>query len=221
MVILLDIRVTFSTDVFYRSVNFIILLLFILFNLYYLFYFNFLFLFLSKLQIWDTAGMEQFRKGLITQYYRNVDGAIFVYDITRRETFVSIDEWLKEMKTYSRNSERIKMILIGNQNDQSNERDVTTDEGQLYANEHGMIFTEISAKHQESLSKLDSVILRLSEQMLAAREENSLTRSMHKVIRLNDVTVEDGWIVVNEIPEGPFLDYVNNPRQSKRDNCQC
>ena len=159
--------------------------------------------------------MEQFRKGLITQYYRNVDGAIFVYDITRRETFVSIDEWLKEMKTYSRNSERIKMILIGNQNDQSNERDVTTDEGQLYANEHGMIFTEISAKHQESLSKLDSVILRLSEQMLAAREENSLTRSMHKVIRLNDVTVEDGWIVVNEIPEGPFPDYVNNPRQRR------
>ena len=166
--------------------------------------------------------MEQFRKGLITQYYRNIDGAIFVYDITRRETFVNIDEWLKEMKTYSRNSEQIKMVLIGNQNDRSNERDVTTDEGQLYANKHGMIFIEISAKHQESLSKLDSVILRLSEQMLAAREENSLTRSMHKVIRLNDVTVEDGWIVVNEIPEGPFPDYVNNPKQSRHDNnCQC
>lgn len=76
-----------------------------------------------------------------------------------------------------------------------------------------MIFTELSAKNLESLSNLDNVILRLSEQMLAEREENSLTRSMHRVIRLRDVAVEDDWIVVNEIPEGPFPDYINNPRQ--------
>lgn len=159
--------------------------------------------------------MEQFRKGLVTQYYRNIHGAIFVYDITRRETFVSVDEWLKEMKKYSRDSERIKMVLIGNQSDRSGERDVTTEEARLYANEHGMIFTELSAKNLESLSNLDNVILRLSEQMLAEREENSLTRSMHRVIRLRDVAVEDDWIVVNEIPEGPFPDYINNPRQRR------
>ena len=27
-----------------------------------------------QLQIWDTAGMEQFRNALITKYYRNADG---------------------------------------------------------------------------------------------------------------------------------------------------
>jgi Ras-related protein Rab-2A len=35
-----------------------------------------------KLQMWDTAGQEDF-KSITRQYYRNSAGAILVYDITR------------------------------------------------------------------------------------------------------------------------------------------
>lgn len=39
-----------------------------------------------KLQIWDTAGQENFRS-ITRSYYRSVIGALLVYDITRRDTF--------------------------------------------------------------------------------------------------------------------------------------
>lgn len=46
-----------------------------------------------KLQIWDTAGQENFRS-ITRSYYRSAIGALLVYDITRRETFAHIKNWL-------------------------------------------------------------------------------------------------------------------------------
>lgn len=46
-----------------------------------------------KLQIWDTAGQENFRS-ITRSYYRSAIGALLVYDITRRETFAHVKTWL-------------------------------------------------------------------------------------------------------------------------------
>ena len=40
-------------------------------------------------------------------------GAILVYDVTNRESFQKIDNWLNELETYSTNHDLIKM-LVGN-----------------------------------------------------------------------------------------------------------
>ena len=168
-----------------------------------------------QLQLWDTAGMEAFRRGLINQYYRNVQGVIFVYDVTREGTFVNIEnEWYPEMKQYSRDDEnRIQMVLIGNKSDLETERKVTKEEGEAYATRHGMLFLEISSKTEDCLESLDGIFDRLSEQMLAKREENSLTKSMHSVIRLDNCTIDDDWIIINEVPQGPFSSHDNVRRR--------
>eukprot|EP01083_Nonionella_stella_P272006 922148_1 len=53
-----------------------------------------------KLTIWDTAGQERFRT-LTSAYYRGAQGVILVYDITRKETFDNILEWLKEVDIFT------------------------------------------------------------------------------------------------------------------------
>ena len=43
-----------------------------------------------KLQIWDTAGQEYFRS-LIKSYYKDICGAVLVYDISNEASFENID----------------------------------------------------------------------------------------------------------------------------------
>lgn len=69
-------------------------------------------MFQVKLAIWDTAGQERFRT-LTPSYYRGGQGAILVYDVTNRDSFQKVDNWLNELETYSTNHDLIKM-LVGN-----------------------------------------------------------------------------------------------------------
>ena len=73
-----------------------------------------------KLAIWDTAGQERFRT-LTPSYYRGGQGAILVYDVTNRESFQKIEDWLNELETYTTNHDMIKM-LVGNKCDKEDER---------------------------------------------------------------------------------------------------
>uniref|UniRef100_A0AAQ5X6R6 RAB18A, member RAS oncogene family n=1 Tax=Amphiprion ocellaris TaxID=80972 RepID=A0AAQ5X6R6_AMPOC len=69
----------------------------------------------AKLAIWDTAGQERFRT-LTPSYYRGAQGVILVYDVTRRETFTKLDNWLNELETYCTRNDLVKM-LVGNKID--------------------------------------------------------------------------------------------------------
>jgi len=102
-----------------------------------------------KLAIWDTAGQERFRT-LTPSYYRGGQGAILVYDVTSRESFQKVDNWLNELETYSTNHDLIKM-LVGNKCDMVDERVVTKEEGMKCARKHHMMFIEASAKTKEGV----------------------------------------------------------------------
>ena len=107
-----------------------------------------------KLTVWDTAGQERFRT-LTSAYYRGAQGIIFVYDITRRETFDALAEvWSKEVDMYSTVDECVK-IVIGNKVDKAKgEREegwVTREEGETFARESGSLFLECSAKTKVSV----------------------------------------------------------------------
>jgi Ras-related protein Rab-2A len=96
-----------------------------------------------KLQIWDTAGQESFRS-ITRSYYRGAAGALLVYDITRRETFNHLTSWLDDARQHSNSN--MTIMLIGNKTDLEHRRAVSFEEGQQFANEHGLIFLETSAK---------------------------------------------------------------------------
>lgn len=101
-----------------------------------------------KLAIWDTAGQERFRT-LTPGYYRDAQGAILVYDVSNRATFIKLETWINELESYSTRSGIIKMI-VGNKIDKS-EREVSRDEGIQFARRHKTLFLEVSAKTNDGV----------------------------------------------------------------------
>ena len=97
-----------------------------------------------KLQIWDTCGQEVYRS-LITNFYRNASLAMMVYSIDSRESFLHINQWLKEVRIQS--NPDVKIILIGNKADLENEREVYFQEDKRDKDENELLyFEETSAK---------------------------------------------------------------------------
>ena len=97
-----------------------------------------------KLPIWDTCGQEVYRS-LITNFYRNASLAMLVYAINSRESFLHINQWLKEVRIQSHPD--VKIILIGNKKDLDDERTVTYEEAQKFKEENQILyFEETSAK---------------------------------------------------------------------------
>ncbi|KAJ9181512.1 hypothetical protein P3X46_009636 [Hevea brasiliensis] len=116
-----------------------------------------------KLTIWDTAGQERFR-ALTSSYYRNAQGIILVYDVTRRETFTNLsDVWAKEVDLYRTNKDCVKM-LVGNKVDIESEGVVSREEGMALAKEHGCTFLECSAKTRQNVEKcFEELALKIME----------------------------------------------------------
>lgn len=92
---------------------------------------------LVKLHIWDTAGQERF-KTITATYYKGAHGIILVYDITDRQSFQDIENWLEEIQKHA--SPNVAKLLVGNKCDLENERAVSVQEGREYAESLGMNF---------------------------------------------------------------------------------
>ncbi|KAM6111088.1 ras-related protein Rab-40B isoform 2-T2 [Pterocles gutturalis] len=93
-----------------------------------------------KLQLWDTSGQGRFCT-IFRSYSRGAQGVILVYDITNRWSFDGIDRWIKEI----------------------DERQVSTEQAQAYAERLGMTFFEVSPlcnfNITESFTELARIVL--------------------------------------------------------------
>ena len=106
---------------------------------------------LFTLQLWDTAGSEQFRS-IAKGYYNNSICAIVVYDITDEKCFKSISNWIKECDNYT-NKKLIK-ILVGNKSDLNNQRKISQEDGRDMATNNRMLFYESSAKNGKNVENI-------------------------------------------------------------------
>ncbi|MEM2143090.1 MAG: Rab family GTPase [Candidatus Thorarchaeota archaeon] len=111
-----------------------------------------------KLIIWDLAGQERF-DFIRTAYYRGSVGALLVYDVTRRSTWLELPKWLEE--TDSALGRRIPIILLANKVDLVNERVITTEAGQKFAQENGLIaYLETSALTGQNVEEAFNILAR-------------------------------------------------------------
>ena len=101
-----------------------------------------------KLHLWDTAGQERFRS-IAVNYFRNVHGFFFVFDLSNRESFEHIFNWVELAKTY--NKHKMMNFLVGNKSDL--ERQVSEKETLEFAENNNFIYFETSAKTNQNVEK--------------------------------------------------------------------
>lgn len=103
-----------------------------------------------KVQIWDTAGQERY-KAITNAYYKGAKGAFIVYDITRKDTFDSVEKWIADLNASA--DKKISIVLIGNKSDLEDSREVTNEQGEAKAKAFGAAFLETSALTGQNLDK--------------------------------------------------------------------
>jgi len=111
----------------------------------------------ARMYLWDTAGQERFRT-ITNSYYRGSHGIVVVYDVTDRESFSRVRMWMQEVAKYAGPS--TQKLLVGNKVDLVSKRVVTTDEGQMMADELEVHFLETSALNSHNVENAFEMLLR-------------------------------------------------------------
>ena len=97
--------------------------------------------------LWDTIGQEKFRS-LTKIFLKKADIVIYVYDITNRNSFEDLEEWINICKETVDN-EFIGGV-VGNKSDLYLSEEVKEDEGKKFADSKNFHFRLVSAKETPS-----------------------------------------------------------------------
>ena len=95
------------------------------------------------LTVWDTCGQEKYRS-MTRQYFKDAQGIVLVYDVNNENSFKGLPLWLNEVKTNCNNN-NVSIVLVGNKID-LNERVISKEEGNEFAQTNGLMYVETSSK---------------------------------------------------------------------------
>ena len=69
-----------------------------------------------KVDFFDLSGNEAYSE-VRNEFYNNIDGVLLVFDVTSRQSFESLDSWLKELRKYGISTANTTLVLVGNKAD--------------------------------------------------------------------------------------------------------
>ena len=123
-----------------------------------------------KMQIWDTAGQERF-KNIIASYYRGAHGILLIYDVTDKDSFKNLSNWLIEIEKNA--SKNVLKVLIGNKTDLEDKRVITYNQGKEFADTYGLKFIETCAKKNLNVTEAFET---LGRELMQASEDKKITK---------------------------------------------
>ncbi|KAK1421521.1 hypothetical protein QVD17_23931 [Tagetes erecta] len=146
-----------------------------------------------RLQLWDTAGQERFRS-LIPSYIRDSSVAVIVYDVANRQSYLNTSKWIEEVRA-ERGSDVI-IVLVGNKTDIVDKRQVSIEEGDGKAREHGVMFVETSAKAGFNIKplfrKIASALPGMDETPSSTKQEDMVDVNLKSTSNTNQSNQQGG-----------------------------
>ena len=130
--------------------------------------------------LWDTAGQEKFR-AVTSNFYNDSRIAIFVYDVTVKESFKQLEEyWVKSLE--DKIGKDIIYGLAGNKIDLFDKQEVSENEGKEFAEKIGAIFKETSALtcRKDIIQFINELVEKLlkKENLIQYEERITLTKEI-------------------------------------------
>ena len=103
-----------------------------------------------KVYFYDTSGQEKYNS-LSFNYIKNCHGILLMYDISKKESFLKIKDWLNNI--FEHKDKDFPILLLGNKCDLEEKREVTKEEGDQLAKELKLNFYETSNKDNINIEK--------------------------------------------------------------------
>lgn len=138
-----------------------------------------------KIQIWDTAGQERYRT-ITSAYYRGAHGIIMVYDVTSKQSFEHIGDWLREVTQHA--SPTTLKALVGNKADLVSQKVIQEDEAKEFATKLNppIPFWETSAKNAKNV---ETMFISLAQELIKQKKELA---AVPKHPESSDIEVKQG-----------------------------
>ena len=149
-----------------------------------------------KMLIWDTAGEERFRN-IASQYYNGADGALLIFDITKKSSFERIVYWINEL-SQKKNINELGLLLVGNKIDLEKERQVQKEEAERFAKENNLKYYEVSAAKNINIDNMMLDIIKQCVSNIQKRDSDAFRDSINDAYQIiSDINNKKIKIAVN------------------------
>ena len=128
-----------------------------------------------SIQVFDTAGEERFRS-ITSSYFRMAEYFLLIFDLTNRNSFDAIPEWIALLKEYV---EKPKFMIIGNKSDLEKNKipddeinDALEGKEQFKINDEN--FIKVSAKTGKNINYAFDYLLNLIEKNIDENDDEEI-----------------------------------------------
>lgn len=124
--------------------------------------------------LWDTSGQDRFNF-LLDAYFKTVNGALILYDVTDKQSFTQATKWVEELRIRKKN-DNIPILLIGNKTD-IKDPIITTKDLEKVSKQLNVKILEISLKNNINVDKIlndivDDYIQKINSNLLNLKDNN-------------------------------------------------
>ena len=144
-----------------------------------------------NIKIWDTAGQERF-KALTQSYFRNAEGVMLAFDVTKSESYDNLKDWIVSIKKNLEGKNIfLPLIIVGNKIDMEESREVEKESAEQFATENNYKYFETSAKTGEGV---DEAVRDLINQVLNNNQIDEQKMEARKSVQLKEEDNNEGEV---------------------------